>query len=404
MANFTIDIINQVWEKGTVVDAYNKDKYRKDNCGAWMDKDKYGTEEDFGWEIDHVYPIAKGGDDSIINLRPMQWQNNRSKNNSYPSYQCLVRAKESKNVASEETRIINTTLQSELELKYKIKQNMNKNNLILLMLFMSIFSFGQKTAKEEADGNQVKVYIDSDINFSSSANDSRSESKAGIGKLGLKFESGFYYGGVNFTVFSQNKTIETTDSNEVKLFGTNLLLPQNSSSNISNFSFVFGTRSFYPFDKVDDNTPILSAKRIGAVVNWNINNTKWTKDTLSTPITISTFNLFITYNLLNLEILGGDNENEQIKLFLMAGYTNRRLGGDYGLDKDLQLKFLETNRLAFDGTYLGCRLEIGKFYGQMNLTHFRFSDKIKGFSGDQAVISLGIRADLKLAAKQIKKK
>jgi hypothetical protein len=281
---------------------------------------------------------------------------------------------------------------------------MLKTLIATLFIILPVTFFAQRTAKEQTDGNQVKVFIDSDINFSSSANDSRNESKAGIGKLGLKFESGFIYGGANFTVFSQNKTIETTDSNEVKLFGTNLLLPQNSSNNISNFSFVLGSRSFYPFDKVDDETPIFHVKRFGAVLNWNINNTKWIKDTLYSSVTISTFNFFVTYNILNLELLGGDSENEQIKLFFMGGYTNRRLGGDYGLDKEMQMKFLETNKLAFDGTYLGCRLEVGKFYGQMNLTHFSFGDKIKGFSGDQVVISLGLRADLKLAAKQIKKK
>lgn len=122
MANFSIDIINQVWEKGTVVQGYNKDNYRQDACGAWMEKSKYGTQDIHGWEIDHVYPIAKGGDDDFINLRPMNWQNNKSKNNSYPSYQCLVRAKEGKNIASEETRVINSNLQSELSQKYNIKK------------------------------------------------------------------------------------------------------------------------------------------------------------------------------------------------------------------------------------------------------------------------------------------
>ena len=121
MANFSIDIINQVWEKGTIVDSFHKDKFRQDSCGAWIEKDKYGTEGIHGWEIDHVYPLAKGGDDDILNLRPMHWQNNKSKNDSYPSYQCIVRAKDSKNISSEETRTINAALQNELEMKYKIK-------------------------------------------------------------------------------------------------------------------------------------------------------------------------------------------------------------------------------------------------------------------------------------------
>ncbi len=290
------------------------------------------------------------------------------------------------------------------EYKFSTKRDVRKLKAIFIFLVFSLISKAQKTSLEQAQGNQVKVFIDSDINFTSSANDSRSESKAGVGKLGLKFETGFIYGRVNFTVFSKNKEILTNDSNEVKIFGTNLLLPMNSSNNIGNFSFTLGTRSFYKFDKVDDDTPFLSLKKIGIYSNFNVNNTRLIKDYITTSVTVNSLNILLTYNLLNLEILGGDNENEQVKLYIFAGYTNRRLGGDYGLDKEIQMQFLETNKLGFDGSYMGCRLEVGKFYGQMSLTHFNIGDKIKGFSGDQAIISLGINADLKLAAKQIKKK
>ena len=122
MANFSMEIINLVWDKGIVVDGYDKSKYRKDNCGAWMQKSKLNTQETFGWEIDNVYPVTKGGDDALVNLRPMHWQNKRSKNDAYPSYQCVIKAKESLNVASEETCIVNQELQIELEMKYKVKR------------------------------------------------------------------------------------------------------------------------------------------------------------------------------------------------------------------------------------------------------------------------------------------
>lgn len=121
MANFSDNIINQVWQKGFIIDGYDSTKFRQDNCGAWMQKNKYASEENLGWEIDHVYPSSKGGSDDLANLRPMNWQNNRSKANNYPSYQCVIKSSDNKNVKSDESRVINEALQEILKTKFKIK-------------------------------------------------------------------------------------------------------------------------------------------------------------------------------------------------------------------------------------------------------------------------------------------
>lgn len=121
MANFSQDIINKVWEKGFSIDGYDAAKFRQDTCGAWMQKNKYGTEENLGWGIDHVYPSSKGGKDDLENLRPMNWQNNRSKADNYPSYQCAIKSNGNKNVKSDETRVIHESIQETLKVKYKIK-------------------------------------------------------------------------------------------------------------------------------------------------------------------------------------------------------------------------------------------------------------------------------------------
>jgi len=85
-----------VWEKALVVSGYDPTKLRKDKCGAWISWDDYGntTENGNGWEIDHIKPVSKGGTDDLINLQPLQWQNNRKKSDDYPAQNyCIVNAK-----------------------------------------------------------------------------------------------------------------------------------------------------------------------------------------------------------------------------------------------------------------------------------------------------------------------
>jgi hypothetical protein len=85
--------IEAIWRKGQVVPGYEPSTHRKDACGAWMQKTSYGTTGDFGWEIDHIRPVAKGGTDDLTNLQPLQWQNNRHKGDDYPHWSCAVRSK-----------------------------------------------------------------------------------------------------------------------------------------------------------------------------------------------------------------------------------------------------------------------------------------------------------------------
>ena len=77
---FSDEKIQQVWEKGKDVLGFDKSKYRKDQCGAWMIRSEHSNRESkYGWEIDHILPSSKGGSDDISNLRPLQWENNAAK-------------------------------------------------------------------------------------------------------------------------------------------------------------------------------------------------------------------------------------------------------------------------------------------------------------------------------------
>lgn len=276
-----------------------------------------------------------------------------------------------------------------------------KKILIIILLANSSYLIAQQDERvtDNFISSPINVAIETDIDFASSTNDTRRNARSGIGTLGLSYEQGFTYGGVNFTVYSQNEQITTEDSTETTLFGSSLLLPKNSSDNISNFSILIGTKSIYAVfdpDWTGGNLPMASWKRFGARAYFNVNNTTWVKDSLSTPITINSFGVDLTYLILDIEM--PNNDNERISLMASLGYVARRLGGDYGLDSnsDVRTDFIGTDKLGFDGMKVTFRLEVAKFYGQMDLTSFSRGLNISGFSGDQAVVSIGIKADLDL--------
>jgi len=79
-----------VWKKGREVpdkDGHHWDpkEWRYDKCGKPIKYSKHGdTNSDVGWEIDHIKPTALGGTDTLNNLQPLQWENNRTKGETYP--------------------------------------------------------------------------------------------------------------------------------------------------------------------------------------------------------------------------------------------------------------------------------------------------------------------------------
>ncbi|WP_440216243.1 HNH endonuclease signature motif containing protein [Chromobacterium piscinae] len=80
LESFSNDIIKEVWNKGKPINGIDREKYRLDQYGAIIRLSAYGDpESEFGWEIDHINPKAKGGTDDIDNLQPLFWWNNRSK-------------------------------------------------------------------------------------------------------------------------------------------------------------------------------------------------------------------------------------------------------------------------------------------------------------------------------------
>jgi hypothetical protein len=72
--SFSEEKVQQVWEKAATVENNDPKRWRKDQCGAWIDRGAYGNRNsEYGWEVDHIDP---NGGDSLDNLRPLQWKNN----------------------------------------------------------------------------------------------------------------------------------------------------------------------------------------------------------------------------------------------------------------------------------------------------------------------------------------
>ncbi len=80
-----------IWRKGREIPDFDSNLWRYDVCGNPMKFTEHGnTQSKYGWEIDHMYPSARGGTTTIQNLQPLQWENNIAKADTYPWY-CPMR-------------------------------------------------------------------------------------------------------------------------------------------------------------------------------------------------------------------------------------------------------------------------------------------------------------------------
>jgi hypothetical protein len=87
--SYADEIVQAVWEKANSVDNNDSTIWRKDQCGAWIQRIMYGDRNSqYGWEIDHILPH---GPDDISNLQPTHWKNSIGKSDG--RLICIVTSK-----------------------------------------------------------------------------------------------------------------------------------------------------------------------------------------------------------------------------------------------------------------------------------------------------------------------
>ncbi len=75
---------NNAWNKANEVRGKDPEVWRRDKFGNLLRWGSYGTQGEFGWEVDHRFPRAKGGTDAPKNLQAIHWEENRKKSDKYP--------------------------------------------------------------------------------------------------------------------------------------------------------------------------------------------------------------------------------------------------------------------------------------------------------------------------------
>ena len=121
--------IQNAWNRATSVEGYDAARYRKDACGAWIIRNKYGdTDSLYGWVVDHIIPqsllrekgISESMIDNSLNLRALQHENNASKSDDYPSYTAVVTSEGTENVRIAKFLEVNSKKQEALKKLYNL--------------------------------------------------------------------------------------------------------------------------------------------------------------------------------------------------------------------------------------------------------------------------------------------
>lgn len=78
---FEQEMVDRLWQKARGTTELSVEIWRKDECGAWIRRDHYGSaQSEFGWKVENV---SAGGADTLENLRPFHHANGYDRANRH---------------------------------------------------------------------------------------------------------------------------------------------------------------------------------------------------------------------------------------------------------------------------------------------------------------------------------
>lgn len=126
---YTEEEKDRIFQKCRAISGMDSRQWRIDSSGAIIRRTSYGRDDElYGWEIDHVVPIAilekyhvpTELQNNETNLRALNWNNNVSKGDSYPKYNIVITSEDDgrSNTYTESKKTVNSGLQERLRALY----------------------------------------------------------------------------------------------------------------------------------------------------------------------------------------------------------------------------------------------------------------------------------------------
>lgn len=279
-------------------------------------------------------------------------------------------------------------------------------------LLIGLSAFGQ-TANQDTIAVRTKSYallLDGAVRNLESAG---SKDLTSTGLVGFRFDDERTLFKMSISAFS---TVDTIYNKETKPYSNSILNTGVTNTGFGSFSFEYMNRFIYldgfrfylakknylASENPDDNlyNKWLQDNKISNL-NWfkkhiglrcyaEMNNTIWKNETnqvnnanvANLGIMLTYYKMFINNNSLNIDMIFG------------VGATSRIIFNDLGQDEPFRKAILGTSQKNFLGPELYAGIKINNAYAKISIP-FLLSDKvIKGLTGGQPIVSLGIAADI----------